>query len=195
MNTVLMAIVDGPSPKLCNPWDDFTLGAYERLINELDPRVPKKIRKFDKHRFRILWDPPTDLLEKRRGEAWQRVAGVLVDGIGAEAARDADVSAVVEEIVDYVMTESKTPIFLNVGFYVYVMVSDPQTEFQIELEQALYEALTEQFAHLPHGFIAVRAVPDPEYLLKALEEGTRQMCRNYRTSLIRPVISALISRP
>ena len=188
---VRLAVVDGASPQECNPWNaEVSLKGYDKRIKELNPTIPRDFQQFDEHRFSVAWDSPSKL-QTRKGEDWQRFVGVLVDAVGAEGvSSQTAVENAVVEICNRVATESKTPAYVRVGFYIFVMVSDVETQFQADLSQGLKDKLNQKFAHLPPDFRIVRTVSDPKFLIKALETETTQLARNLSTWRIRqPALS------
>ncbi|HEX8453188.1 MAG TPA: hypothetical protein VF647_13885 [Longimicrobium sp.] len=188
---VRLAVVDGASPRECNPWNaEHPLAGYEKLINELCPTIATNFQQFDEQRFRVAWDSPSDL-QARKGEAWQRFVGVLVDAVGAEGiSSQTAVENTVIEICNRIATESNTPMYIRVGFYIFVMTSERETQFQADLSQGLRDKLNEKFKHLPPDFRIVKTVSDPKFLIKALEAETSQLARNLGTWKIRqPALS------
>lgn len=188
---VRLAVIDGSCPEECNPWNaELPLKGYERLIEELTPTIPSFYQSYDQHRFRVAWDSPSEL-ETRAGEAWNRFVGVLVDAVGAENQSTASaVEKTVLAICERIVTESAMPAAMKVGLYVFILVSDQETQFQADLSQAIADQVNLYFSYLPAEFRVVRKVSDPRFLIKALEAETTQLCRNLRSWKVQPPAAA-----
>jgi hypothetical protein len=177
---VSLVVLDGDAPLEYQPWGS-PLRGYVTGLKVIEPWISEPLKKYDDHRFEVLFDTPEQLRARKGG--WARVVGAIADTV--QAAHD---SAAADRIVELMLHVCSTlvkdtpqPSFRKVGFHLVSIVSKGQpTSQELFFRDELITRIENEL-QLPAGRgLETYEAGDADVFLSQMRQSTTRMVAHLR---------------